>query len=122
MMLAPTAADREQQAARQALQRRIEPLHQAFFEQRNYKSLIKSCEALLKKDPKSVEVRTFLAMAKQQIGEPREALAIMTSLVRVRARQAFVCMFTPRARSRVCVCFAHRRRASRPTLTRRCAI
>lgn len=58
-------------------------MHQAFFDQQNYKQVVKQCEAQLKKDGKQTEIRIFLAMAKQKLGEPREALAILSSIVKV---------------------------------------
>ena len=48
--------------------------------------MLKQCETHLKKDPKQPEVRTFLAMAKSRLGEPREAIALLTSVVRVSGR------------------------------------
>jgi hypothetical protein len=55
----------------------------AFFEQKSYKQLLKQCDALLKKDPKQVEVKIFAAMAKQRLGEPREAIAMLSAIVKV---------------------------------------
>lgn len=77
-----SASEREQQAARAALHRRLEPLHAGFFVDREYKRVLKLAEAQLKKDPKQPEMRIFAAMAKQRLGESREALALLTSVVR----------------------------------------
>jgi tetratricopeptide (TPR) repeat protein len=72
---------KELQSAQQALYRRLGPIQDAFYEQKNYKSVVKTCEASLKKDPNQPHVKTYLAMAKQQLGDVEEALEVYESLL-----------------------------------------
>lgn len=72
---------KEAQAAAQALQRRVFPIQQTFYEQKNYKQVVKACESALKKDPTQPWFKVYLAMAKQMLGEVSEAQVILESLV-----------------------------------------
>jgi tetratricopeptide (TPR) repeat protein len=72
---------KELQSAQQALHRRLGPIQDAFYEQKNYKAVVKTCEASLKKDANQVWIKTYLAMAKQQLGEYDEALRLYDSLL-----------------------------------------
>ena len=73
--------DKEDRAAEHALYRRLAPIQDAYHEQKNYKSVVKTCEASLKKDPKQLHIRCYLAMAKQQLGDVEEAHKIFTAVV-----------------------------------------
>jgi tetratricopeptide (TPR) repeat protein len=74
---------REQQAAEQALHRRLAPIQDAFYDQKNYKGVVKTCEAALKKNPDQVWVKTYLGMANQCLGNTEVAISIFESVVKM---------------------------------------
>ena len=72
---------KELQSAQAALYRRLAPIQDAFYEQKNFKSVVKTCEASLKKDPHQPHIKAYLAMSKQQLGEYSEAVSLFQSLM-----------------------------------------